>query len=129
MRGIRAYWGYVAAGVLVAAWGNGGSGLLIIILSLAVSAFALFQVPTWCGAVNRDGKTYCRKNAAGILMGCELRQHRWQKMKLIVLRSKAGDLTQAVFPNAKEKFAGVIAVGGLVSAVAAVVVPQVTGQS
>lgn len=50
-------------------------------------------------------------------------------MKLIVLRSKAGDLTQAVFPNAKEKFAGVIAVGGLVSAVAAVVVPQVTGQS
>ncbi|MFH8746192.1 hypothetical protein ACH4GK_02830 [Streptomyces rimosus] len=50
-------------------------------------------------------------------------------MKLIVLRSKAGDLTRAAFPNARDKFAGMIAVGGLVSAVAAVVVPQVTGQS
>ncbi|MFH8406960.1 hypothetical protein ACH4FX_19480 [Streptomyces sp. NPDC018019] len=50
-------------------------------------------------------------------------------MKLVVLRSKAGDLTQAIFPGAKEKFAGVIAVGGLVSAVAAVVVPQITGRS
>ncbi|MFI7104424.1 hypothetical protein ACIBK8_34430 [Streptomyces sp. NPDC050161] len=128
MKAFRTYWGFVAAGALIVAWGNSGSGLLILILSLAVSAFALFQIPTWCGAVNRDGKTYCRKNASGILMGCSYRQHRWQKLKLVVLRSKAGDLTQAVFPTAKEKFAGFIAVGGLASAIAAVIVPLIAGQ-
>lgn len=96
--------------------------------ALAVSAYALFQVPVWCGALNRDGRSYCRRNVSGILLGCSLRQHRWQKMKMIVLRSKVGKLSQAVFPTAKEKFAAFLAVGGLASAVAAVMVPLVVGE-
>ncbi|MFI6640215.1 hypothetical protein [Streptomyces sp. NPDC050504] len=127
MRGIRTYWGFVALAALIVAWGNSDSVPLIATLSLAVTAYALFQVPVWCGAVNRDGRTYCRKNASGILMGCSLRQHRWQKMKMIVLRSKVGDVSRAVFPTAKEKFAAFLAVGGLASAVAAVIVPVITG--
>ncbi|MGI5375614.1 hypothetical protein ACQEV2_15450 [Streptomyces sp. CA-251387] len=78
--------------------------------------------------MNRNG-TFCRRNASGLLMGCDLRQHRWQKMKMIVLRSKAGDFSSAVFPTAKEKFAAFIAVGGLGSAVAAVIVPVMTGSN
>ncbi|SCD33894.1 hypothetical protein GA0115242_10345 [Streptomyces sp. SolWspMP-5a-2] len=96
-------------------------------LSIAVFAYASFQVPVWCGAVNRDGRTYCRNNAYGVLMGCRNRQHRWQKLKMIVLRSKVGDVSRAVFPTAKEKFNAFLAVAGLLSAIAAVIVPVFTG--
>ncbi|MDN3023526.1 hypothetical protein [Streptomyces sp. S.PB5] len=65
--------------------------------------------------MNRDGRTYCRNNAYGVLMGCRNRQHRWQKIKMIV------------FPTAKEKFNGFLAVAGLASAIAAVIVPVMTG--
>ncbi|MBH1933534.1 hypothetical protein I5Q34_04385 [Streptomyces sp. AV19] len=75
--------------------------------------------------MNRDGRTYCRENASGLLMGCRRRQHRWQKLKMVVARSKAGDVSRAIFPTAKDKFAAFIAVGGLASAIAAVVVPVI----
>ncbi len=42
---------------------------VITALPVAVFADASFQVPVWCGAVNRDGRTYCRNNAYGVLMG------------------------------------------------------------
>ncbi|MBC9729976.1 hypothetical protein [Streptomyces sp. TRM68367] len=125
-KAVRLYWGYIAAAALIVAWSQQWSLPIVVALSGAVSAYACFQVPVWCGAVNRDG-TYCRNNAYGVLMGCRNRQHRWQKLKMIVLRSKAGDLSRAVFPTAKEKFNAVLAVGGLLSAVAAVIVPAVTG--
>jgi hypothetical protein len=126
VKAVRSYWGYLAAAALIAAWGRGGASLLIFLLSLAVFAYASFQVPVWCGAVNRNG-TYCRKNAYGVLMGCRLRQHRWQKMTLLVIRSKAGDISRAIFPSPKEKFHAILAVGGLLSAIAAVIVPVLTG--
>ncbi|MFI2350539.1 hypothetical protein ACH492_26535 [Streptomyces sp. NPDC019443] len=100
---------------------------VIMFLSLAVFAHASFQVPVWCGAVNRDRVTYCRNNAHGILMGCSKRQHRWQKLKMIVLRSKAGDFSRVVFLAAKEKFNAFLAASGLLSAIAAVIVPAIAG--
>ncbi|MFC6066581.1 hypothetical protein [Streptomyces ochraceiscleroticus] len=127
MKAMRGYWGYLAAAALIVAWSRGAESAIILVLSLAVAVYTSFALPVWCGAVNRDGRTYCRKNAAGLLMGCSYRQHRWQKMKMIVLRHKTGSVVQAVFPTAKEKFAGVISVGGLLSAIAAVIVPVFTG--
>ncbi|MGW1716555.1 hypothetical protein [Streptomyces sp. NPDC002156] len=126
-KAMRLYWGYVAVGALIFAWTQQWALPIIAALSIAVFAYASFQVPVWCGAVNRDGRTYCRNNAYGVLMGCRNRQHRWQKLKMIVLRSKVGDVSRAVFPTAKEKFNAFLAVGGLLSAIAAVVVPVVTG--
>jgi len=99
---------------------------VIVVLSLAVFVYAGFQAPALCGAVNRDG-TYCRENASGLLMGCHRRHHRLQKLKMIVLRRRAGDASRALFPSTKEKFEGFIAVGGLLSAVAAVIVPVIAG--
>ncbi|MEN3582847.1 hypothetical protein AAH978_01580 [Streptomyces sp. ZYX-F-203] len=124
---VRLYWGYIVAAALVVAWSRQWALPGIVALSVGVSAYAAFQVPVWCGAVNRDGRTYCRNNAYGVLMGCSKRQHRWQKIRMIVLRSKVGNAGRAIFPTAKEKFNGVLAVGGLMSAVAAVVVPVLTG--
>ncbi|QCX77464.1 hypothetical protein C9F11_19065 [Streptomyces sp. YIM 121038] len=126
-KAVGLYWGYIAAAALIVAWSQQWSLPTVVALSVAVSAYAAFQVPVWCGAVNRDGKTYCRNNAYGVLMGCRNRQHRWQKLKMVVLRSKAGDFGRAVFPTAKEKFNAALAVGGLLSAIAAVIVPAVTG--
>lgn len=124
---VRLYWGYMVAAALVVAWSQQWALSVIVALSVGVSAYAAFQVPVWCGAVNRDGQTYCRNNAYGVLMGCSKRQHRWQKIKMIVLRTKVGNVSRSVFPTAKEKFNGALAVGGLLSAVAAVIVPAVTG--
>jgi hypothetical protein len=57
---------------------------------LAVSgAFALcalwmlLAAPTWCGAKNR-GEGYCRNNTSGLLGGCAIRQHKWQRFKALV---------------------------------------------
>ncbi|MDT9701606.1 hypothetical protein [Streptomyces sp. P17] len=124
---VRLYWGYMVAAALVVAWSQQWALPVIVALSASVSAYIAFQVPASCGAVNRDGRTYCRNNAYGLLMGCTNRQHRWQKLKMIFLRSKLGSLSRSVFPTAKEKFNGALAVGGLLSAVAAVIVPVVTG--
>ncbi|MEU9899030.1 hypothetical protein ACIBCS_11695 [Streptomyces phaeochromogenes] len=126
-KAVRLYWGYISVAALIVAWSQQWALPIIVGLSVAVSVYAAFQVPVWCGAVNRDGRTYCRNNAYGILMGCRNRQHRWQKLKMIVLRSKVGDVSRAVFPTAKEKFNAVLAVGGLLSAIAAVIVPAATG--
>ncbi|MEV6995979.1 hypothetical protein AB0N87_43865 [Streptomyces sp. NPDC093228] len=46
---------------------------------------------------------------------------------MIVLRSKVGDVSRVVFPTAKEKFNAFLAVAGLLSAIAAVIVPVFTG--
>ncbi|KOG65694.1 hypothetical protein ADK77_18410 [Streptomyces antibioticus] len=126
-KAVRLYWGYIAVAALIVAWSQQWSLPVVVALSVAVTAYTSFQVPVWCGAVNRDGRTYCRNNAYGVLMGCRNRQHRWQKLKMIVLRSKAGDFSRAVFPTAKEKFNAVLAVGGLLSAIAALIMPVVTG--
>ncbi|MEV0747220.1 hypothetical protein AB0I75_18715 [Streptomyces sp. NPDC050273] len=124
---VRLYWGYIVVAALVVGWSQRWALPVIAVLSIGVSIYAAFQVPVWCGAVNRDGHTYCRNNAYGVLMGCSKRQHRWQKIKMIVMRSKAGDFSRAVFPTAKEKFNAFLAVGGLLSAIAAVIVPVITG--
>ncbi|MFI0718428.1 hypothetical protein [Streptomyces sp. NPDC021224] len=126
VKAFRAYWGYLAIAALIVSWGRGAAPAVIVVLSLAVFVFAGFQAPALCGAVNRNG-TYCRENASGLLMGCHRRHHRLQKLKMIVLRHRAGTVSRSLFPSSKEKFEAAIAVGGLLSAVAAVVVPVVTG--
>lgn len=124
---VRLYWGYMVTAALIVGWSQQWALPVIAALSVAVAAYAGFQVPVWCGAVNRDKKTYCRDNAYGVLMGCSRRQHRWQKITLIVTRSKAGDFSRAVFPTAKEKFNAFLGLGGLLSAIAAVVATVVVG--
>jgi hypothetical protein len=43
---------------------------------------ALFLAPVWCGAFTRKNE-FCRNNSWGLLLGCHLREHRWQKFKMI----------------------------------------------
>jgi hypothetical protein len=34
----------------------------------------------WCGAKARKGE-WCRNNSYGLLLGCHLREHKWQRVK------------------------------------------------
>ena len=82
MKGLARYWGYLAFVILVTAWWTRSVGpLALLVLSLLVTGFFLFQAPVWCCAVNRDG-TLCRNNSAGLLLGCSKRQHKWQKLRM-----------------------------------------------
>ena len=52
-----------------------------VVMTLLVIVWALFSAPTWCGAVNRQrgGEVeYCRNNSFGLLLGCWIRQHKFQ---------------------------------------------------
>jgi hypothetical protein len=58
------------------------------------AAFFLLAAPVWCGAVNRDG-TSCRNNSAGLLIGCHLRQHRWQKLNSMARLGRARQMIES----------------------------------
>lgn len=75
------YWGYLA--LVIAALGFFLHSLgfaVILVLSLAAFGYFLLQAPVWCCAVTRKSEL-CRKNSHGLLLGCSIRQHKWQRMR------------------------------------------------
>lgn len=72
----------------------------------------------WCCAETR-GKELCRNNAYGILMGCHLRQHKSQKLKMAFKYSSWGKLARQVLSSVGGKAATVSALAGSTSAVVA----------
>lgn len=98
MKGFGKYWGWAVFAVLIVAWltSDFGPGVLLA-LSAASMAYFFFNAPAWCGAVGRDGS--CRNNSKGVLMGCHLRQHKWQKLKMVVIRHRWRQLARELFPN------------------------------
>ncbi|WP_234430749.1 hypothetical protein [Streptomyces sp. NRRL F-4489] len=85
--GLGQWWGVLAGGLLIAAWINRTAGPAVITgLSAVVLLWSFFQAPVTCGAPVRGRDDGCRNNATGLLMGCHIRQHRWQKLKMLILR-------------------------------------------
>jgi hypothetical protein len=115
------YWGYLLFVVLITAWWTQSFGPVgLIALSALTMMFFLFRAPVWCGAVTR-GNDFCRKNARGLLMGCSYQQHKWQKLKLAVVPPKWRQLNRGLWISPEKSLASVAALGGGLSAVAAVV--------
>jgi hypothetical protein len=79
------YWGYGVLVILIlAVLGNAaGPGMYAICVGL-LAVYLLLQAPVYCGAINRitrQGQVeFCRNNSAGLILGCHLRQHKWQKL-------------------------------------------------
>jgi hypothetical protein len=74
------YWGLVLVAIMVIFLG-GLQAAAYVVMTLLVIVWALFSAPTWCGAVNRQrgGEVeYCRNNSSGLLLGCWIRQHKFQ---------------------------------------------------
>jgi hypothetical protein len=75
------YWGYLALAVAIAGFFLHGLGPAIgLALALAALGYFLIVAPVWCGAEIRTGE-HCRRNSHGLLRGCSLRQHKWQRVR------------------------------------------------
>jgi hypothetical protein len=107
------YWGYLAVVLAVAGYFLHSFGLAVILaLSLAALGYFLFQAPMWCGAETRTGE-WCRKNSHGLLRGCSIRQHKWQRVKLTFTPAGA----RAVLTTSKSVSGALGAIGGVVAGV------------
>jgi len=124
---LRRYWGIPALIIAVGCWVGLVAGKfaasvagVILVLSVAAVAYFLFQAPLWCGAVTRDG-TLCRNNSSGLLIGCHLRQHKWQKLKLAFIPKAWSELNRGLWASPRDGVATLGGMGSAVSALAAVV--------
>lgn len=115
------YIGYLLVPILVYGWASGNmSAAFILIASSFTVLYMLFAVPTWCMATTREGLG-CRRNSSGLLLGCSLREHKWQKVKMAVRASSWGDLFSKFWSNTANAAAAVSAMAGVGSALVATV--------
>ncbi|MET8062468.1 hypothetical protein [Micromonospora sp. NPDC005313] len=100
-------------------WLSGNTGPeLLYLLSGGVVIWSLFQAPAWCGAVTRRRGVFCRNNSYGLLLGCHLREHRWQKFKLLFYSHRWADFSRGTWATPSAKLATVSGLVGTVSAIA-----------
>jgi hypothetical protein len=117
--GLWQWWGLGVLVLLITAWWTMNVGpVVLLVLSVLVTSWALFQAPVWCGADNREEGTFCRKNSSGLLVGCTLRQHKWQKFKALFVQRRWQQFTNGLWENNAARLATVSGMIGIVSAVA-----------
>jgi hypothetical protein len=113
-RFLRRYWGYLA--LVLAILGlitHLHEYAVILILSLLAMVYFLVQAPLWCGAEIRGGGS-CRNNSHGIILGCYLREHKWQRLKDIFISRRWRKTIHELMSSPKEILA---TIGGLASIV------------
>jgi hypothetical protein len=92
---------------------------ILFVLSGLGLVWVLFFAPVWCGADTRKRES-CRNNSWGLLLGCHLREHRWQKFKMIFVNRRWQQLNRGLWSGPAEVLAtvsGVITIIGLVVAI------------
>jgi hypothetical protein len=121
------YWGFLALAVAVAAWIGLALGhvatsfvALILVLSVASLGYFLFQAPLWCGATTREGLS-CRNNSSGLLIGCRLREHKWQKLKMAIVPRAWRELNRGLWATPRDGVTTLSGLSAVASALAAVV--------
>ncbi len=133
MRLLRRYWGFLALILAIGGWVGLVAGkflasaiAVILILSVAALGYFLFQAPLWCGAITREG-TLCRNNSSGLLIGCHLREHKWQKLKMTFVPKAWRELNRGLWATPREGVNTLAGLGSAVSALAAVVAILIVG--
>jgi hypothetical protein len=107
------YWGYLAVVIAVAGFFLHSIGLAVVIaLALAALGYFLFQAPMWCGAETRKNE-WCRNNSHGLLLGCHIREHKWQRVKQTF--TPAGGRT--LLRTSRSVSGGLSTIGGVVAGV------------
>jgi hypothetical protein len=107
------YWGYLAVVIAVSGYFLHGLKLAVMLaLSLAALGYFLFQAPMWCGAETRKGE-WCRRNSRGLLRGCSLRQHKWQRLRQTFTPAGA----HAMVATSKSVSGALGTIGGVVAGV------------
>jgi hypothetical protein len=124
---LRRYWGFLALAFALAGWLSLALGKvttaivgLLLLVSVGTLGYFLFQAPLWCGAITREG-TLCRNNSSGLLIGCHLREHKWQKLKMTFVPKAWRQLNRGLWATPREGVNTLAGLGSAVSALAAVV--------
>lgn len=117
-RRIRAVLIWLAIPILVWVWTEPVQPTVRGTLSTVYALFFLLAAPVWCGADTR-GRTSCRNNSTGLLIGCYPRQHRWQKLSSLVRVDHARTMLRRLFRDPATGAAIVGAAAALGSAAAA----------
>ncbi|MEV4557235.1 hypothetical protein AB0K51_09570 [Kitasatospora sp. NPDC049285] len=127
--GLWRYWGLIAFVVAMTGWLTADFGPLAITALSALSLlWFLFQAPVPCAALNRGEAQTCRNNGRGVLRGCHIKQHQWQKLKGLVVRRRWREISADLFPNATTSLASLGAIVALLSSIIGVV-KSLTGKS
>jgi hypothetical protein len=97
------YWGYIALVLVILGWVTHAFGYVVtLIVSFMTLIYFLVQAPLTCGAETR-GKGPCRNNSHGILLGCWIRQHKWQRARDIFVSHKWRDVFHDLTGSPKDK--------------------------
>jgi hypothetical protein len=106
------YWGYLALAAAIAGWVTHTFTIVVIlVLAAAAALYFLLETPVWCGAITRTGQL-CRNNAHGVLLGCHLREHKWQKIRMVFAVRGWHVINQGLWSSPKDILA---TLGSLVS--------------
>lgn len=125
MTGIKRYWGYILfAGLLTAWWTTDITVGILVPVSVLVVFYFLFRVPVWCGAVTRGGQL-CRNNSNGLLLGCHLREHKWQRVKLVMVPRAWRKVNEGLWTNATTSLATISTLLAIVTMLVGLVQPAV----
>ena len=108
------YWGYLALGLMILGWVTHAVGYaVLLVLSLATLVYFLVQAPLTCGAEIRSGD-HCRNNSHGLLLGCWIRQHKWQRARDIFVSRRWQNVIRDLTGSPKDMLG---TIGSLVSVV------------
>jgi hypothetical protein len=111
-KGLARWWGFALVVALLAALPTRAvPATMLFALSGLGLVWALFLAPVWCGAVTRKGE-FCRNNSWGLLLGCHLREHRWQKFKMMFVSRRWQQLNRGLWSSPGAVLA---AVSGLIT--------------
>jgi hypothetical protein len=113
------YWGLIALVLAITGWLTsdfGPSG--IAALSALSLLWFLFQAPNPCGAPIRAAGKTCRHNAKGVLRGCHLQQHKWQRMRTFFVHPRLRSCMAQLFDG---PVTGLASLGGIITLISTVV--------
>jgi hypothetical protein len=112
---LQRYWGYIALALAILGWITHAFGYaVILIVSLIALVYFLVQAPLTCGALIRGGGQ-CRNNSKGVLLGCHIRQHKWQRVKDIFVSRKWRDVLHDLMGSPKDKLGPISALLSIMS--------------
>jgi hypothetical protein len=114
------YWGYLALALAVLGAVEHLAVAAVLVLAGLAFVYLLLLAPLWCGAETREGLA-CRNNSRGLLLGCWIREHKWQRLKKAFVPARWGELGRSLFGSAKDGLATISAFIAIGTAAAAAI--------
>ena len=119
------YWGLILIAIMVVGLDKKWGVLPYVFMSLFVLIWVLFSAPTRCGAVTRRrGKeiVYCWNNSSGLMLGCSLRQHKFQRFTRAWWNTSWRDRIRGIWTGTPAKLATISGVVGMLTGIAGIII-------